>query len=81
LKAKLRGLTRKAVEKALAGDTVALKLCLERVCPPPKEAPIKIRLPKVKGAADIPAALNAIFAAAAKGILLPGEAKSLAALL
>ncbi len=26
-------LTRKAIDLALAGDTVALRLCMERVCP------------------------------------------------
>ena len=30
-------LTRKAIDMALAGDTVALRLCLERLAPPRKE--------------------------------------------
>ena len=30
-------LGRKAIELALAGDTVALRLCLERIAPPRKE--------------------------------------------
>jgi hypothetical protein len=32
-------LTRKAVALALDGDTVALRLCLERIAPPLKDAP------------------------------------------
>src|SRR5215475_9848913 len=32
-------LTRKAVEMALGGDTVALRLCLERLVPPRKDRP------------------------------------------
>jgi len=31
-------LTRKAIELALAGDTTALKLCLDRIAPAPKSA-------------------------------------------
>lgn len=31
-------LTRKAVEMALAGDTTALRLCLERIAPPRRDA-------------------------------------------
>ncbi|NQV87596.1 MAG: hypothetical protein HQ492_11025, partial [Woeseiaceae bacterium] len=49
-------LTQKAVEMALAGDMQALKLCLERVCPPRKSRPIQIDLPKVETAADVTAA-------------------------
>ena len=31
-------LTRKAIELAKAGDLVALRLCLDRICPPRKDA-------------------------------------------
>jgi len=41
-------LTRKAVEMALAGDSTALRLCLERLVPPAKELPIP------KGAVNLP---------------------------
>ena len=36
LEGEAEALTRKAVELALAGDTVALRLCLERLLPPRK---------------------------------------------
>ena len=32
-------LTRKAIDLALAGDTVALRLCMERICPPRRASP------------------------------------------
>jgi hypothetical protein len=38
-------LTRTAIERALAGDGVALRLCLERLIPPRKDRPIRIDLP------------------------------------
>jgi hypothetical protein len=41
-------LTRKAIELAKEGDLTALKLCLERICPPRKSRPIAIDLPDVK---------------------------------
>jgi len=75
------GLTRKAIEMAMAGDTVALRLCLERLAPPRKERPIAIDLPAITGAKDHPAALASIFASVASGDLTAGEAQSLAAVL
>ena len=46
------GLTRKAVEVALDGDTTALRLCLERIAPPRKDAPVTFDLPSMQSAAD-----------------------------
>ena len=37
-------LTRKAVELALAGDPVALRLCIERILPPCRERPVRLPL-------------------------------------
>jgi len=39
-------LTRKAVELALDGHPIALRLCLERLCPPRKDRPVTLELPK-----------------------------------
>ena len=46
-------LTRKAIEMALAGDTVAMRLCLDRLCPPRRTRPIELELPKVETAGDV----------------------------
>ena len=43
-------LTRKAIELALNGDPMALRLCLERILPPRKERPVDIVLPSLTGA-------------------------------
>lgn len=74
-------LTRKAMELALDGDTTALRLCLERICPPAKERPIIIDLPEINGTEDIGAASNVVLASLANGELLPSEAAAVAALL
>ena len=76
-----QALTEKAVEKALEGDMQALKLCLERICPPRKSRPIKIDLPKVETAADVTAAQSAVIAAMAQADITPEEANTIAGVL
>jgi len=71
-------LTRKAVEKALAGDTLALKLCLDRIAPARKDRSVTFKAPTVKTAEDVPAALGAIFRAVAQGELTTSEASMIA---
>lgn len=73
-------LTRKAVEKALDGDMVALRLCLERIVPPRKDTPVKVKLPAIESVADLSAVTSAILEAVAKGQLTPSEAQALAGL-
>jgi hypothetical protein len=45
LEGEAKALTRKAIELGLAGDTTALRLCLERLVPPRKDRPISLDLP------------------------------------
>ena len=73
-------LTRKAIEAALGGDMVALRLCLDRILPPRKERPVKFTLPPMKTAEDAATAMAAITAAVADGELSPGEAAALSRL-
>ena len=73
-------LTRKAVELALEGDTTALRLCLERIAPPRREAPVTVEIPNIEKAADLPKAIAVLLQAAGRGDLTPGEAGRLAAL-
>lgn len=73
-------LTRKAIDMALAGDATALRLCLERLAPPRKDAPVRFKLPPMEGAENAAAAMGAILASVASGDLTPSEATSLAGL-
>jgi hypothetical protein len=73
-------LTQKAIEAALGGDSVALRLCLDRIVPPRRERPVKFALPALKVAEDAAAAMGAITAAVAEGELSLGEAESAAKL-
>ena len=66
-------LSRKAVELALNGDTVALRLCLERVAPPRKDVPVSFALPTMTCAKDAAAAAGAVLQAVSAGDLTPAE--------
>ncbi len=81
LEGEAEALTRKAIEAALGGDTTALRLCLERIAPAPRDRTVELDWPKVEAASDVPAALAAIIAAVAEGAITPGEGAALAALL
>lgn len=78
LEGEAENLTRKAIEKALEGDTVALKLCLDRILPRKKEAPIFFKLPKFQTASDLPKITEALLKAVSVGEILPHQAQSLA---
>ena len=71
-------LVQKAVELALQGDVAALRVCLERLVPPRKDAPVSIVLPQVRTTADLPSASQAILQAVADGQLTPSEAQAIA---
>jgi hypothetical protein len=74
-------LTRKAIELALAGDTTALRLCMERLVPPRKDRTICLDLPAIGSADDANAAMGAVLAAVAAGSITPSEATAVAALI
>lgn len=74
-------LTRKAIEKALEGDMVALRLCLDRLAPPRRDAPVTLALPAVRNAADAVEASASVLAAVASGDITPDEAGRIMALL
>ncbi|MBL8642553.1 MAG: hypothetical protein JNK21_01360 [Rhodospirillaceae bacterium] len=71
----------KAVALALNGDTTALKMCLDRLCPPLRTRPARLDLPAAKtGAENITEGLAALLAAAAAGDIDPEQAQTLGAL-
>jgi len=74
------GLTRKAVEMALGGDTAALRLCLERIAPPRKDVPVRFDLPVMESAEDASEAAQAVLRSVAEGHLTPVEGASVMAL-
>ena len=67
-------ISRKLIEKALEGDTTALRLCLDRILPPRRERPVAFDLPKIESAAEALGASSAVLASCAAGALSPLEA-------
>ena len=67
-------LTQTAVTKALEGDSVALKLCMERIAPAPKDHPVSFSLPQMHNALDASEAAGSVLIAVSEGYLTPIEA-------
>jgi len=67
-------LTQIAIKKALEGDSVALRLCLERIAPAPKDQPVSFSLPKMHNALDASVAAGSVLNAVSDGELTPIEA-------
>ncbi|MEM1051137.1 MAG: hypothetical protein AAGI28_03495 [Pseudomonadota bacterium] len=74
-------LTRAAIDKALDGDTTAMRLCLDRIAPPRKDSPVKFKLPPIESAEDAVTASSALLSAVAEGEVTPDEAGRVMALL
>jgi hypothetical protein len=72
---------RKAVELAKCGDTVALRLCLERIAPVRRGRPISLVLPSMSTPADVTTALTAIVSQMAEGEITPEEAATAASVI
>jgi Family of unknown function (DUF5681) len=70
----------KAVDMALAGDPTAMRLVLDRLCPPRRERTVTLDMPSIKSATDLIAAAAALTEATAAGDITPSEAASLSTL-
>jgi hypothetical protein len=56
---------------ANAGDSLAKRLCLERIIPPRKDRPISFEAPAIATAADALKALGALIEAVGRGKITP----------
>jgi hypothetical protein len=75
-------LTQKAVQLALKGNETALRLCLDRICPPRKDWPIKFRLPEsLDTAADVSSALSLVIKQTSEAEIGPSDALNATTLL
>jgi hypothetical protein len=68
-------LIRKCIALALAGDTTALRLCLDRILPPVRDRPVQLAISAPESPA---AALQAVLVAVAGGELTPEQGRALA---
>lgn len=81
LEGEAEALTAKAVEKAMEGDTTALRLCLERIAPARKDAPVQFDLPRMETAEDAAGAAQAVLSAVSGGDITPLEGASVMGLI
>jgi hypothetical protein len=81
LEGEAEALTRKAIDMAMNGDVVALRLCLERAAPVRKGRPVVVDLPPIETAKDVVGAVGAIVGAVGDGMLTPEEGHTFASIL
>ena len=67
-------LTQTAVHKALEGDSIALRLCMERIAPAPKDQPVSFSLSSMQSASDASQAAADVLRAVSDGEITPIEA-------
>jgi hypothetical protein len=77
LEGQAEAIVEKIVQLALAGDLTCLRVCLERLVPPKREATIDIDLPDINAAADIPKLFPVLTAKFREGGVTPSEARVL----
>src|SRR4051795_4709838 len=78
LEGEAEALTRRCIELALAGDTAALRLCLERLLP--KSRAVRLQLP-LRTLADLDAATETVSEALAEGAIVLDEVATLTGLI
>jgi hypothetical protein len=71
-------IARQVIEAALAGNGVAARFCLDRLCPRPRGRAITLDLPEITGTGAAIAAYNAGLRAMAAGEITPAEAVEIA---
>jgi hypothetical protein len=81
LDGKGEAITRKAIELVKAGDTTALRLCLERIAPVRKSRPVTFPLPSIETTSDVVKAIGAVATAMSSGALTPEEAFTIAGMI
>ena len=70
-------LTRKVIELAKAGDTHALRLCLERLMPPGRDRLVSFDLPPLQSADDLSLGVASILQAVSEARITPQEGEVL----
>ncbi len=73
LEGQAEALTQTAISKALEGDGLALRLCMERIAPAPKDKSVSFPLPEMNDAIDASKAASSVLSAVSEGELTPIE--------
>ena len=73
LEGQAEALTQTAISKALDGDSIALRLCMDRIAPPMKDKPVVFPLAQMRDAMDASKAAGSVLSAVSDGTLTPIE--------
>ena len=73
LEGQTEALTQTAISKALDGDSMALRLCMDRIAPLPKDNTISFTLPHMESANDASKAAGSVLKAVSIGEITPIE--------
>jgi len=73
LEGQAEALTQTAISKALEGDSIALRLCMDRIAPPMKDKPVLFPLPRMQDATDASQAAGSVLSAVSDGTITPIE--------
>ena len=73
LEGQAEALTQTAISKALDGDSIALRLCMDRIAPSVKDKPVVFPLPRMRDAMDASEAAGSVLTAVSDGTLTPIE--------
>jgi Family of unknown function (DUF5681) len=73
-------LVQRALALAMGGDPTAMRIVMDRLCPPRRERTVTVDLPSIKSGTDLIAAAAALTQATAAGDITPSEAASLSTL-
>ena len=73
LEGQAEALTQTAISKALDGDSMALRLCMDRIAPIPKDKTISFPLPHMENANDASKAAGSVLKAVSIGEITPIE--------
>ena len=81
LEGQAEALTQTAISKALDGDSMALRLCMDRIAPLPKDKTISLTLPHMENANDASKAAESVLKAVSIGEITPIEGSRVMALI
>lgn len=81
LDGQVEALTNAAIQKALDGDTTAMRLCLERIVPARKDSPVSFELPEISTAEEAAHAAQSVLTAVSAGEITPLEGASVMGLI
>ena len=73
LEGQAEALTQTAISKALDGDSMALRLCMDRIAPLPKDTTISFPLPRMENANDASKVAGSVLKAVSIGEITPIE--------